>query len=102
MAAAPLLQNLAPKGLASVAAQQAVFSLYLGISFAPNHKGMPFIESATAAGAAAILTDCSDQSLVSLAHGVMIRTRREPKFTTRAVSPSTSMTRPRPYVSWVT
>jgi fatty acid desaturase len=27
-----------------------VFSLYLGISFAPNHKGMPLIESATAAG----------------------------------------------------
>jgi fatty acid desaturase len=30
--------------------QQGVFSLYLGISFAPNHKGMPVIESATAAG----------------------------------------------------
>jgi hypothetical protein len=42
------------------------------------------------------------QSLVSLAHGVMIRTRHEPKFTTRAVSTSTPMTRPRPYVSWVT
>jgi fatty acid desaturase len=38
------------KALAFVAAQQAVFSLYLGISFAPNHKGMPIIESATAAG----------------------------------------------------
>jgi fatty acid desaturase len=36
------------KALAFVAAQQAVFSLYLGISFAPNHKGMPLIESATA------------------------------------------------------
>ena len=38
------------KALAFVAVQQAVFSLYLGISFAPNHKGMPVIESATAAG----------------------------------------------------
>jgi fatty acid desaturase len=38
------------KALAFVALQQAVFSVYLGISFAPNHKGMPIIESATAAG----------------------------------------------------
>jgi fatty acid desaturase len=38
------------KALASVAVQQAVFSLYLGISFAPDHKGMPVIESATPAG----------------------------------------------------
>jgi fatty acid desaturase len=38
------------KALAFVAVQHAVFSLYLGISFAPNHKGMPIIESATAAG----------------------------------------------------
>jgi len=38
------------KALAFIAIQQAVFSLYLGISFAPNHKGMPIIESATAAG----------------------------------------------------
>jgi fatty acid desaturase len=38
------------KALAFVAVQQGVFSLYLGISFAPNHKGMPIIESATAAG----------------------------------------------------
>jgi fatty acid desaturase len=38
------------KALAFVAVQQAVFSLYLGISFAPNHKGMPIIESATMAG----------------------------------------------------
>jgi fatty acid desaturase len=30
--------------------RQAVFLLYLGISFAPNHKAMPIIESATAAG----------------------------------------------------
>ena len=38
------------KALAFIAVQQAVFSLYLGISFAPNHKGMPIIESAAAAG----------------------------------------------------
>src|SRR5580693_5747022 len=38
------------KALAFVAVQHAVFSLYLGISFAPNHKGMPIIESATAVG----------------------------------------------------
>src|SRR5579859_4181490 len=38
------------RALAFVAVQQGVFSLYLGISFAPNHKGMPVIESATAAG----------------------------------------------------
>jgi fatty acid desaturase len=38
------------KALAFVAIQEAVFSLYLGISFAPNHKGMPVIGPATAAG----------------------------------------------------
>ncbi|HLK01207.1 MAG TPA: acyl-CoA desaturase, partial [Streptosporangiaceae bacterium] len=38
------------KALAFIAVQQGVFSLYLGISFAPNHKGMPVLESATAAG----------------------------------------------------
>jgi fatty acid desaturase len=38
------------KALAFIAVQQGVFSLYLGISFAPNHKGMPLIESAAAAG----------------------------------------------------
>src|SRR5580693_5880953 len=38
------------KALAFIVVQQAVFSVYLGISFAPNHKGMPIIESATAAG----------------------------------------------------
>jgi fatty acid desaturase len=38
------------KALAFIAVQQAVFSLYLGVSFAPNHKGMPIIESATPAG----------------------------------------------------
>ncbi|MGH8979876.1 MAG: fatty acid desaturase family protein [Acidimicrobiales bacterium] len=31
------------KALAFVAVQQAVFSIYLGLSFAPNHKGMPLI-----------------------------------------------------------
>jgi fatty acid desaturase len=38
------------KALAFIAIQQAVFSVYLGISFAPNHKGMPIIDSAAAAG----------------------------------------------------
>ena len=38
------------RALAFIAVQQAVFSLYLGISFAPNHKGMPLIGSATTAG----------------------------------------------------
>jgi len=32
------------RALAFVAVQQGVFSLYLGCSFAPNHKGMPIIE----------------------------------------------------------
>jgi len=32
------------KALAFVAVQQGVFGLYLGCSFAPNHKGMPVIE----------------------------------------------------------
>jgi fatty acid desaturase len=31
------------KAVAFIALQQAVFSLYLGCSFAPNHKGMPII-----------------------------------------------------------
>jgi fatty acid desaturase len=31
------------KALAFIAVQQGVFSLYLGCSFAPNHKGMPII-----------------------------------------------------------
>jgi fatty acid desaturase len=48
---AVVLWVLSPlKALAFVAVQQAVFSLYLGISFAPNHKGMPIIESATTTG----------------------------------------------------
>jgi fatty acid desaturase len=38
------------KALAFIAVQQAVFSLYLGISFAPNHKAMPIIEPATTVG----------------------------------------------------
>ena len=33
------------KALAFIAVQQALFSLYLGCSFAPNHKGMPIIQS---------------------------------------------------------
>jgi fatty acid desaturase len=32
------------RALAFVGVQQAVFSVYLGCSFAPNHKGMPLIE----------------------------------------------------------
>jgi fatty acid desaturase len=32
------------QGIAFLAVHQAVFSLYLGCSFAPNHKGMPLIE----------------------------------------------------------
>jgi fatty acid desaturase len=38
------------KALAFVAIHQAIFSLYLGISFAPNHKGMPIVESSAEAG----------------------------------------------------
>ena len=39
------------KALAFVAVQQAVFAPYLGHQFfAPNHKGMPVIESATTPG----------------------------------------------------
>ena len=30
--------------IAFIAVHQAVFSLYLGCSFAPNHKGMPILE----------------------------------------------------------
>jgi fatty acid desaturase len=32
------------KAVAFIAIQQAVFSIYLGCSFAPNHKGMPLVE----------------------------------------------------------
>jgi fatty acid desaturase len=48
---AVVLWVLSPlRALAFVVVQQGVFSLYLGISFAPNHKGMPVIEAGTAAG----------------------------------------------------
>ena len=33
-----------PEAAASIAVHQAVFSLYLGCSFAPNHKGMPIVD----------------------------------------------------------
>jgi fatty acid desaturase len=35
------------KALAFIAVQQGVFSLYLGCSFAPNHKGMPVLDADT-------------------------------------------------------
>jgi fatty acid desaturase len=38
------------KALVFIAIQQGVFSLYLGVSFAPNHKAMPVIDSGTTAG----------------------------------------------------
>ena len=38
------------QGLAFLAVHQAVFSLYLGCSFAPNHKGMPLIEASSEPG----------------------------------------------------
>jgi fatty acid desaturase len=42
-----LLLVLSPvKALAFVALQQALLGLYLGCSFAPNHKGMPIVDSA--------------------------------------------------------
>jgi fatty acid desaturase len=43
--ATAVLLVLSPlKALAFVVVQQAVFSVYLGCSFAPNHKGMPVVE----------------------------------------------------------
>jgi fatty acid desaturase len=33
-----------PEAVAFIVVQEAVFSLYLGCSFAPNHKGMPVID----------------------------------------------------------
>ena len=33
-----------PEAAAFIAVHQAVFSLYLGCSFAPNHKGMPIVD----------------------------------------------------------
>jgi fatty acid desaturase len=42
---AVVLWVLSPlKAIAFIALHQAVFSLYLGCSFAPNHKGMPLLE----------------------------------------------------------
>jgi fatty acid desaturase len=38
------------KAVAFIVVQQGVFSVYLGISFAPNHKAMPVIEPTSAAG----------------------------------------------------
>ena len=38
------------EALAFVAVHQAVFSLYLGCSFAPNHKGMPLIHTDSETG----------------------------------------------------
>ena len=38
------------KGLAFIAVHQAVFSMYLGCSFAPNHKGMPLLARHTDLG----------------------------------------------------
>ena len=35
------------KAIAFIALHQAAFSLYLGCSFAPNHKGMPLLEGGT-------------------------------------------------------
>ena len=35
------------KAIAFIAIHQAAFSLYLGCSFAPNHKGMPVLEDVT-------------------------------------------------------
>ncbi len=46
-----ILLVLSPlKALAFVAVEQVVFSLYLGCSFAPNHKAMPLIPSDRAMG----------------------------------------------------
>jgi fatty acid desaturase len=43
--ATAVLLVLSPlKALAFVVVQQAVFSVYLGCSFAPNHKGMPVVD----------------------------------------------------------
>ncbi len=35
------------KAIAFIAVHQAAFSMYLGCSFAPNHKGMPLLEDGT-------------------------------------------------------
>ncbi|MGH9090822.1 MAG: fatty acid desaturase family protein, partial [Acidimicrobiales bacterium] len=39
-----------PEAVAFILVHQAVFSVYLGCSFAPNHKGMPIIEDGSAMG----------------------------------------------------
>jgi fatty acid desaturase len=38
------------RALAFIVVQQAVFSVYLGVSFAPNHKAMPLIDPDAACG----------------------------------------------------
>jgi fatty acid desaturase len=38
------------KAVAFIAIQQGLFGLYLGISFAPNHKGMPILDAADQSG----------------------------------------------------
>lgn len=38
------------QGIAFIVVHQAVFSLYLGCSFAPNHKGMPLVEGSCETG----------------------------------------------------
>jgi fatty acid desaturase len=44
-----LLIVLSPlKALAFLAVQQSLFGLYLGCSFAPNHKGMPMVDDSVA------------------------------------------------------
>jgi fatty acid desaturase len=37
-----------PEAVAFIAVYEAVFSLYLGCSFAPNHKGMPLMDGSSA------------------------------------------------------
>jgi fatty acid desaturase len=39
-----------PEAVAFIAVHQAVFSLYLGCSFAPNHKGMPIVSDDSGLG----------------------------------------------------
>ena len=39
-----------PEAAAFIAVHQAVFSLYLGCSFAPNHKGMPILDEDSSLG----------------------------------------------------
>jgi len=37
------------KAVVFIIVQQGLFGLYLGSSFAPNHKGMPILDAAIAA-----------------------------------------------------